>query len=200
LVFGDVNSTLACSIVAKKMGIEVAHVEAGLRSGDRTMPEEVNRIVTDALADLLFTPSMDANENLRREGLPKKKIRLVGNIMIDSLLAHLDEAQKSNILNRLGLKEHRFIYVTLHRPSNVDCKPTLEAVVNELSAFADKWPIIFPIHPRTKKRLVEFGLPLGNKSGLRLLDPLGYHDSLALTKYSYKSSKIASTIVTEVMM
>src|SRR5204862_3999901 len=119
VVVGDVNSTMACTLVASKLGIKVAHVEAGLRSFDRTMPEEINRIVTDALADLLLTPSMDADENLKREGVPESKIKLVGNIMIDTLVANLDKARANGHLEKLGLKSKAFAYVTLHRPSNV---------------------------------------------------------------------------------
>ena len=122
VVVGDVNSTMACTLVSAKLGIKVAHVEAGLRSFDRTMPEEVNRIVTDALADLLLTPAADANENLRHEGIPDHKVKLVGNIMIDTLVENLDKAHQRKTLETLGLKESGFVYVTLHRPSNVDSK------------------------------------------------------------------------------
>ncbi|MBU4388870.1 MAG: UDP-N-acetylglucosamine 2-epimerase (non-hydrolyzing), partial [Proteobacteria bacterium] len=120
VVVGDVNSTMACTLVASKMGIKVAHVEAGLRSFDRTMPEEINRIVTDSLADLLFTPSTDGDKNLIKEGIPKSKIKFVGNIMIDTLVANLEKARNKKTHIRLGLKENDFVYVTLHRPSNVD--------------------------------------------------------------------------------
>lgn len=184
IVVGDVNSTMACTLVASKMGIRVAHVEAGLRSFDRTMPEEINRLVTDALADLLFTPSEDANENLRREGIPDSKIRFVGNIMIDSLLSHLNDYNNGAILEKLKLRDRGFVYVTLHRPSNVDCRVSLAAIVDELSRIGSDWPVIFPIHPRTSGRMEEFGLSFVKDSGVRLLDPIGYHDSITLTKHA----------------
>lgn len=183
VVVGDVNSTMACTLVAAKMGVRTAHVEAGLRSFDRTMPEEINRIVTDSLADLLLTPSEDANENLRREGIPEHKIRLVGNIMIDSLLAHL-QPTNGDILERLGITDRSFIYVTLHRPSNVDRKESLAVIVEELNRVADEWPVVFPIHPRTRKQMEDFGLSFQPNTGLKLLDPIGYRDSIALTQHA----------------
>ena len=183
VVVGDVNSTMACTLVASKMGVRVAHVEAGLRSFDRTMPEEINRIVTDSLADLLLTPSEDANENLRREGIPEHKIRLVGNIMIDSLLAHL-QSTNGEILERFGIADRSFIYVTLHRPSNVDRKESLAVIVEELNRVADEWPVVFPIHPRTRKQMKDFGLSFQPNTGLKLLDPIGYRDSIALTQHA----------------
>lgn len=182
VVVGDVNSTMACTLVAAKLGTKVAHVEAGLRSFDRTMPEEINRLVTDALADLLLTPSPDADENLKREGVPAVKIRLVGNIMIDSLVRHLKTAANGAILNRLSIRKEGFIYVTLHRPSNVDSRETLEPIVRELSEIGLQWPVIFPIHPRTRKKLEEFGLAFAAPAKVRLLDPIGYSDSVALTQ------------------
>ena len=133
VVFGDVNSTVACSLVAAKLGIRVAHVEAGLRSFDRTMPEEINRVVTDAISDLLFTPSEDANENLRREGVADSKICLVGNIMLDSLTANLEKARASEILERCSVQPGAFAYVTLHRPANVDARESLTAIADQLS-------------------------------------------------------------------
>lgn len=184
VVVGDVNSTLACALVAAKLGVRVAHVEAGLRSFDRSMPEEINRVVTDALADLLLTPSADANENLRREGVPDHKIRLVGNIMIDSLVANLQQADRSDVLQRLGLAPGRYVYVTLHRPSNVDNPQALSSIVRTLSDLASRWPIVFPVHPRTRRRLTQFGLSFPANNGVHLLEPLGYHDSLALTKHA----------------
>jgi UDP-N-acetylglucosamine 2-epimerase (non-hydrolysing) len=147
------------------------------------MPEEINRIVTDSLADLLLTPSEDANENLRREGIPEHKIRLVGNIMIDSLLAHLG-ATNGEILERLGVKDRGFIYVTLHRPSNVDRKESLAIIIEELDRVATKCPVVFPVHPRTRKQLNDFGLSLPQKSGVKLLEPIGYRDSIALTQHA----------------
>jgi UDP-N-acetylglucosamine 2-epimerase (non-hydrolysing) len=184
VVVGDVNSTMACTLVAAKLGLRVAHVEAGLRSFDRTMPEEINRLVTDALADLLLTPSPDADENLRREGAAAGRIRLVGNIMIDSLVAHLGKANGTGILRRLGLKEGAFMYVTLHRPSNVDDPRALAGIVSELSRLSRQLPVIFPIHPRTRKRLEEFGLSFAGQSAVRLLEPVGYYDSIALTQHA----------------
>jgi UDP-N-acetylglucosamine 2-epimerase (non-hydrolysing) len=182
VVVGDVNSTLACALVASKLAVKVAHLEAGLRSFDRTMPEEINRIVTDALADLLLTPSADAGENLRREGIPETKVRLVGNIMIDALVANLAQAQRNDILARLGLKKRNFMYVTLHRPSNVDAPENLAKVMAALDRLAAKIPIVFPMHPRTRKMLAQAGTTVSNDSGLWILEPIGYHESLCLTE------------------
>src|SRR5262249_9689555 len=159
-VVGDVNSTLACSLVASKLGIRVAHVEAGLRSFDRTMPEEINRVVTDSIADLLLTPSEDANENLRREGIPESKIRLVGNIMIDSLVANLEKARQSTALERFSVKPGGFVYVTLHRPANVDNRDNLSAIASELTQLSHTLPVVFPVHPRTRKMFAEFEIDL----------------------------------------
>ena len=184
VVAGDVNSTVACALVAAKLDVKVAHLEAGLRSFDRTMPEEINRLVTDAISDLLLTPSADANENLRHEGIPDAKVRMVGNIMIDSLVAHVNQSGNGRILKQLGIEDRGFVYVTLHRPSNVDCRESLGVIVKELSAIADRWPVIFPIHPRTRKRMEEFGLSFAGKPGLQLLEPVGYHDSIALTAHA----------------
>jgi UDP-N-acetylglucosamine 2-epimerase (non-hydrolysing) len=182
VVVGDVNSTMACTLVAAKLGIKVAHVEAGLRSFDRTMPEEINRIVTDALSDLLLTPSEDANENLLREGIPAKKIRLVGNIMIDALVANLPSARKSSILQTLGVAPDGFAYVTLHRPANVDDRSSLRGIMSELEKLSTHMPVVFPIHPRTKKMLADFGILLDGGGALKIVDPVGYHDSLCLTE------------------
>jgi UDP-N-acetylglucosamine 2-epimerase (non-hydrolysing) len=182
VVVGDVNSTMACTLVCAKMGIKVAHVEAGLRSFDRTMPEEVNRIVTDALGDLLFTPSADADENLKREGIPDEKIRLVGNIMIDTLIDNLDKARRRDILKTLGLEKKHFAYVTLHRPSNVDRKENLNEIMVELIRLSHRMPVVFPMHPRTRKMLSQFGISMSASARLRILDPIGYHDSLCLAE------------------
>jgi len=184
VVVGDVNSTMACTLVCSKMGIAVAHVEAGLRSFDRSMPEEINRLVTDALADLLLTPSADADENLLREGVPAAKIKRVGNIMIDALLDNLAQARASGILSRLGLDQGRFIYVTLHRPSNVDDRASLAAIFAGLESLSDQLPIVYPIHPRTRKMLAEFGLTPHPDKNLLLLDPIDYHASLCLTEHA----------------
>jgi len=175
LVYGDVNSTVAAALVCAKLLIKVGHVEAGLRSFDRTMPEEVNRLVTDQLADLLFTHSEDANVNLRREGIPVERIHRVGNVMIDSLLRLLPAAGKCNVS---GIPE-RYALVTLHRPSNVDSSAKLKAILDCLVEVNRELAIVFPVHPRTRQRLQEFGL---NASQVRILDPLPYIDFLALQK------------------
>ena len=182
VVVGDVNSTVACTLVGVKLGLKVAHVEAGLRSYDRTMPEEINRLVTDSIADLLFTPSADGDENLRREGVAESRIRLVGNIMIDSLVGNLPAARSSGILGQLGLQPRRFAFVTLHRPSNVDHRESLAAIMRELKHLAGRMPVVFPIHPRTRKMLAEFGLSIDGAPQLKVLDPLGYHASLCLSE------------------
>ncbi len=182
VVVGDVNSTLACTLVCAKLGIKVAHVEAGLRSYDRSMPEEVNRIVTDALADLLLTPSIDANENLKKEGIPDSKIKLVGNVMIDTLIANLEKVKSSQILNQLELVKKNFVYVTLHRPSNVDSQYGMVAIMSELHRIADTMPVVFSMHPRTRKMCEQFGITIDGYKSLRVIDPLGYHDSLCLTE------------------
>ena len=182
VVVGDVNSTLACTLVAAKLGIKVAHVEAGLRSYDRTMPEEINRIVSDALADLLLTPSADAGENLKREGVPESKIKLVGNIMIDTLVANLGKARANGHLDKLDLKRKAFVYVTLHRPSNVDNEASLGAIMAELGRLARQMPVVFPMHPRTRKMCEAFDIPLDGNGALKILEPIGYHDSISLTE------------------
>ena len=182
VVVGDVNSTMACTLVAAKLGIKVAHLEAGLRSFDRTMPEEVNRIVTDALADLLLTPAIDANENLRHEGIPEQKIKLVGNIMIDTLVENLRKGDQRKTLEMLDLTEGAFVYVTLHRPSNVDASDSLHEIMRELTALSHQMPVVFPMHPRTRKMLCEFKVPISSSNGMKIIDPIGYHDSLNLTK------------------
>jgi UDP-N-acetylglucosamine 2-epimerase (non-hydrolysing) len=182
VVVGDVNSTMACTLVCAKKGIRVAHIEAGLRSYDRTMPEEINRLVTDALADLLLTPSEDAGENLIREGISRDKIKFVGNIMIDSLLENLPKARASGILTKLRLEPSRFVYVTLHRPANVDGQSSLSTIMAVLKQLSRRLPVVFPIHPRTGKMLSEFGLAPRSDSRLLLLEPIGYHDSLCLTE------------------
>jgi len=158
IVVGDVNSTLAAALAAVKLHIPVAHVEAGLRSFDRTMPEEINRLLTDAISDYLFTPSPDAGENLRKEGIPDDKIFLVGDVMVDSLLGNKAEAAQSPILHQLNLAEKGYALLTLHRPSNVDEKESLLRIIKALSEISQKIPIVFPAHPRTRKRLKEFGL------------------------------------------
>ncbi|HVV72895.1 MAG TPA: UDP-N-acetylglucosamine 2-epimerase (non-hydrolyzing) [Verrucomicrobiae bacterium] len=184
IVVGDVNSTVACTLVCSKLGIKVAHVEAGLRSFDRTMPEEVNRIVTDALADLLLTPSEDGNENLRREGVSASKIELVGNVMIDALIANLEKSRSSRLPVTLGVQPKEFAYVTLHRPSNVDNRESLSTIMAELKRLARHIPVVFPMHPRTRKMCAQFGISLNGETGMKVLDPIGYHDSLFLTEHA----------------
>jgi UDP-N-acetylglucosamine 2-epimerase (non-hydrolysing) len=182
VVVGDVNSTLACTLVASKLGIKVAHVEAGLRSFDRTMPEEINRIVTDSLADLLFTPSRDADENLIREGVAPSKIQLVGNVMIDALIANLEKSRTSCLSAKLDLTRSKFVYVTLHRPSNVDREEGLRAIMVELKRLAKEIPVVFPMHPRTRKMCEQFNIFISGANGLRVIEPIGYNDSLFLTE------------------
>ena len=182
VVVGDVNSTMACTLVAAKLGIKVAHVEAGLRSFDRAMPEEINRLVTDSLADLLLTPSSDANQNLMREGVPLSKICLVGNIMIDTLVANLEKARRSRLPDQLCIAAKSFAYVTLHRPCNVDDADTLSVIIQELNALAHQLPVVFPLHPRTRKMINKYKIHIDKCSNMKLLEPIGYHDSLCLTE------------------
>ena len=182
LVVGDVNSTLACALVCVKLGVKVAHVEAGLRSRDRTMPEEINRLLTDQIADLLFTPSADADENLRAEGIPPERIRLVGNIMIDSLYKHLERSRQSRIKDQLGLTDKSYAVLTLHRPANVDDPVVFGRILEALERICEQLPVVFPVHPRTRKTIAELGLDerVEKIEGLRLIDPLGYLDFLSL--------------------
>jgi UDP-N-acetylglucosamine 2-epimerase (non-hydrolysing) len=182
VVVGDVNSTLACALVCAKLRVRVAHVEAGLRSRDRTMPEEINRLLTDQLSDLLLTPSEDADRNLLAEGIPRERIRLVGNVMIDSLFKQLERAGSSNVREDLGVADERYAVVTLHRPSNVDDPVVLGRILSALERIAERVPVIFPAHPRTLKNLSEFGLSerLSRAGRVRLVEPLGYLDFLRL--------------------
>jgi len=175
LVVGDVNSTIACTIVAKKMNIPVAHVEAGLRSGDRSMPEEINRILTDSISDLLLTPSIDGNENLLSEGIPSDRIHFVGNIMIDSLYDAIERC--NGIKSDLSLPD-KYGLLTLHRPSNVDDKSKLTEIIQTIIEISNHIKIFFPIHPRTKNKLIEFGLmsTLKSSDDIILTEPLGYLD------------------------
>lgn len=178
LVYGDVNSTMAVALVCSKLGVRVGHVEAGLRSRDRSMPEEINRIITDQLSDLLFTPSEDGNENLVREGIDESRIHLVGNVMIDTLVRLLPQAEKhfpADIASPYAL-------VTLHRPSNVDDLPWLRDLLVTLSELSQNFSVVFPVHPRTRQRMAALG-PVASLNGrLRLLDPLPYLDFLALQR------------------
>jgi UDP-N-acetylglucosamine 2-epimerase (non-hydrolysing) len=177
VVAGDVNSTIAVALVAAKMGLAVAHVEAGLRSRDWGMPEEINRVLTDRLSDLLFTPSRDGDANLTAEGIAEGRIHFVGNVMIDSLNAALPRARESRIHDRLELSRKGYALATLHRPANVDEPAALSGLLSALAEVAAQIPVVFPIHPRTRSRL-----PAGfDARGLKLVEPLGYLDFLALT-------------------
>ena len=180
VVVGDVNSTMAATLVAAKLLIPVAHVEAGLRSFDRTMPEEVNRIVTDRLADILLTPSPDADQNLRAEGIPDARIKLVGNVMIDTLLRYLPLATAERARQVAGLNGDRYAVVTLHRPSNVDRPETFAGILEAIGTIARGMPVVFSVHPRTQSRLREFNL-LPATSGIIMTAPMGYIDFLSLT-------------------
>ncbi len=183
LVVGDVNSTMACTLVAVKMGIKVAHVEAGLRSFDREMPEEINRMVTDILSDLLFTTSAEAEGNLNFEGVSSEKIHFVGNVMIDSQSFYLDEAEKSSVLEDLALEKKGYGLVTLHRPSNVDDPAQLRAVIDALIDIGGECPLIFPVHPRTRNVIKNNGLEIP-EDRLRMVDPIGYLDFMKLMRYA----------------
>ncbi|MBW1699637.1 MAG: UDP-N-acetylglucosamine 2-epimerase (non-hydrolyzing) [Deltaproteobacteria bacterium] len=198
IVVGDVNSTLACALVASKLSIQVAHIEAGLRSFDRTMPEEINRILTDKISDFLFTTCEDANTNLLNEGISKDKIHFVGNVMIDSILKHIELAEKSNILIQLGLRTNgdinKYALITLHRPSNVDYKETLGGILNAMNELNNEIPVIFPAHPRTIKQIKKHKLhnrinyinnyssykPNSIKEKISIFPPLNYIDFISL--------------------
>ncbi|MFQ5900059.1 MAG: non-hydrolyzing UDP-N-acetylglucosamine 2-epimerase [Thermodesulfobacteriota bacterium] len=188
LVVGDVNSTLACSVTAAKLCIPVAHVEAGLRSFDRAMPEEINRIVTDSISDYLFTTCEDADENLKKEGVSEEKIFFVGNVMIDTLLKHREKAKSSRILEELDLNGRPYILLTLHRPSNVDDRKTFLRIVEALKILSRDCPVIFPAHPRTRKQIELFNLreefqDINSQvpyDGICLMEPVGYLDFLYL--------------------
>ena len=179
IVVGDVNSTLACALVCAKLNVRLAHVEAGLRSWDRSMPEEINRLLTDQLADLLFTPSRDGDANLLREGIPPEKIHFVGNVMIDTLVKMLPRALHRPVLEHLGLKIRGYILVTLHRPSNVDQPETLLEILQALDEIGQDYPVVFPVHPRTRQQIDRLG-GSWQPHHIRLLEPLGYLDFLAL--------------------
>jgi UDP-N-acetylglucosamine 2-epimerase (non-hydrolysing) len=182
LVYGDVNSTVAAALVCSKLGIRVGHVEAGLRSSDRTMPEEINRLITDQLSDLLFTPSADGDENLKREGIPDKKVFLVGNVMIDTLVQFLPQADSlfPDLKNKLSVDS--FGLVTLHRPSNVDEEAVFLPMLKVLDELSRELPLVFPVHPRTRDRWAT-QLKACNPN-LRAIDPLGYLEFLALQKHA----------------
>ena len=184
IVVGDVNSTMACTIAAKKLWLPVAHLEAGLRSGDRTMPEEINRLVTDAICDVLWTPSPDADENLAREGVAADKVERIGNVMMDSYELMRGRIEAARTRDRFGLPAGGFGVVTLHRPSNVDDARVLERLVDALVAASRDLPLVFAVHPRTKGRLAEFGLAarLDAAPGVHLTEPLGYIDFMGLVR------------------
>jgi len=194
LVVGDVNSTLAAALTAVKLRIPIAHVEAGLRSFNMTMPEEVNRRLTDAISDLLFVTEQSGVENLKHEGVPEEKIFLVGNVMIDCLLRHRELAARSPILDRLGMRENGsgcrpYGVLTLHRPSNVDDPETLRGILSAVNSLAAEIPVFFPVHPRTRKNIENFGLrrylgEAGGRAGILPLEPLGYLDFLSLNDHA----------------
>ena len=183
LVVGDVNSTIACALVAAKLHVPVAHVEAGLRSFDRRMPEEINRVLTDAIGDFLFVTEPSGVANLKAEGVPDEKVHFVGNVMIDTLLANLDKARASRVLEDLGLEPRGYVAMTLHRPSNVDDSQVLGRVLGAVREVAAELPVVFPAHPRTRKNMEEFGyFEAGGRESdrLRIVEPLGYLEFLKL--------------------
>jgi UDP-N-acetylglucosamine 2-epimerase (non-hydrolysing) len=191
IVVGDVNSTLACTLTAKKLGIKVAHVEAGLRSFDMTMPEEINRKLTDAICDLLFVTEDSGVRNLLSEGVPKEKIFLVGNVMIDNLMFNLEMIENGDFAPPAYLKQFcdggkRYAVLTLHRPSNVDRRETLEPIWGALTEIAKRLPILFPVHPRTRAKLDDFGL---NGDGFTMTAPVGYLEML----YAIRSAELVLT-------
>ena len=180
LVYGDVNSTVAAALVAAKLQVRVAHVEAGLRSGDWTMPEEINRVVTDRLADLLFLPSRDAADHLSAEGVPPERMHFVGNVMIDTLCWALPQAQARGAPARHDVVDRPYAVVTLHRPSNVDDPAALRELLDAMGRLAGRFAVLFPVHPRTRKRVQALGVRASAERGVRMLDPLGYLDMLGL--------------------
>lgn len=182
VVVGDVNSTAACALVGTKLGVPVVHLEAGLRSGDRSMPEEINRLVTDAICDVLWTPSLDADENLLREGVAKARIDRVGNIMIDSFEMLRPAIESDTSRRRLGLEPGQYAVVTLHRPSNVDAAASLEPLVDQLAEVSQFLTLVFAVHPRTRRKLEEFRLidKLASAAGIIITDPLGYIEFMNL--------------------
>ena len=191
LVVGDVTSTMACAIAARKLGVPVAHVEGGIRSGDWTMPEEINRVVTDSITNWFFTTSETANDNLRRSGIPDDHIFFVGNTMIDTLARMIPMARELDLPGRLGVTPGEYAVLTLHRPSNVDVKETLENLLGTLEEVQNRLPIVFPIHPRTRKNIDDLGLltRLKELEGIRLCDPLSYMEFLNL----YSQSRLVLT-------
>ncbi|HSU95538.1 MAG TPA: UDP-N-acetylglucosamine 2-epimerase (non-hydrolyzing) [Gemmatimonadaceae bacterium] len=189
VVVGDVNSTIACALVAVKLGVKIAHVEAGLRSFDRTMPEEINRILTDQIADYLFTPSRDGDANLAREGVDPKRVFFVGNVMIDTLVRLLPKTNPERACAAVGVKPNHFALATLHRPSNVDDAHTLTEIMKAMAQVAEQRPVVFPVHPRTRASIDDMGL--ASLSGnVKLIEPAGYLDFLAL-------ESVASIVMTD---
>ncbi|MFQ5708606.1 MAG: non-hydrolyzing UDP-N-acetylglucosamine 2-epimerase [bacterium] len=186
VVVGDVNSTIACGLVAVKQGVQVAHVEAGLRSFDRSMPEEINRILTDQISDSLFVTEKSGEENLLKEGIDRRRIHFVGNVMIDTLLQHLGRARASAILEQLNLQPQKYAALTLHRPSNVDSREQFLDILQALKEVQTHLPIVFPMHPRSRERLNRFGFQdrLSEMPRLIVTDPLGYLDFLKLMSES----------------
>jgi len=182
LVVGDVNSTIACSLVAAKLGIKVAHVEAGLRSFDRTMPEEINRTLTDAISDFLFVTEPSGIDNLMREGISENKIHFVGNVMIDSLVHYLPAAERSNVLNTFAVENSKYIVATFHRPANVDTPEGLKALLGFLKDIAGHHRVVFPVHPRTRSNIRSFALEASVNGQVSLSEPVGYLDFLWLIK------------------
>lgn len=187
VVVGDVNSTLAAALVAAKERIPVTHVEAGLRSGDRDMPEEINRILVDHISDLMFVTEQSGLDNLIREGIPQGKIYFVGNVMVDTLLHNIEKATQTNILQRLGITANEYVLVTLHRPSNVDNDSVLKNIMHALKEISTYKKVVLPIHPRTKKNIERFGLleMIGTGSELLMIEPLGYLEFLNAMNHAY---------------
>jgi UDP-N-acetylglucosamine 2-epimerase (non-hydrolysing) len=182
VVVGDVNSTLACSLVAAKMHVPIAHVEAGLRSFNWKMPEEINRVLTDRLSQYLFTTCEDANENLQREGIKKDKVFFVGNVMIDNLIKYKELSKKSSILHSLNLHTNEFAVLTMHRPSNVDTMNNLSNLIDAFNEIQKQIPIVYPVHPRTKQSIFDFGFGkrIDEMNNMKMIEPLGYLDFLHL--------------------
>ncbi|MCF8304845.1 MAG: UDP-N-acetylglucosamine 2-epimerase (non-hydrolyzing) [Ignavibacteriales bacterium] len=183
IVVGDVNSTIACTLAAAKLGIRTAHVESGLRSFDRAMPEEINRLLTDSISDMLFVTEPSGLQNLKNEGVPAEKIFFTGNVMIDSLAGFLDRAENTTIMDELKLKAGEYILVTMHRPSNTDNPEQLRAIVEMIENLAGFKEVVFPVHPRTKSAMEKLDKSLKQNNRIKLIEPLGYLDFLKLMKY-----------------
>ena len=182
LVVGDVNSTIACGLVAVKLGVKLIHIEAGLRSFDRSMPEEINRLLTDSISELLFVTEQSGIDNLQAEGIDSDKVHFVGNVMIDTLMANRKKAEDSDILSQLDLQAKNYAVITLHRPSNVDNMDTFEQIISAFEVIEKDMKLIFPIHPRTRKNIkaTDLGKRVKDMENLVLLDPIGYLDFLCL--------------------